>query len=83
MEQKLIRAARRAIDALELPCEVSGVFHVSGEINWCIRFTPGYGQFSHSFRDESNRMYSDDEMIEMIKQHLLLKEEMRAQPSER
>jgi hypothetical protein len=83
MEHKLARAARRAIAELELPCEVKGVLRVSGGSDWCIRFTTGYGQLSHSFRDEEGRTYFDDEILETIKQHLLLQEEMRVHPSER
>lgn len=83
MQQKLTRAARRAINELNLPCEVVDVVHVSGGDGWAIEFTSGYDQLIASFRDDRGQEYSDEQIIETIKQHLSLKEALRVRPSDR
>jgi len=83
MEKELSRAARRAINDLELPCEVVNVRSIPGSTDWHIRFTPGYGQFSGSIHDDSGRRYSDYEITEILKTHLLSMEEVRVRHSER
>lgn len=83
MEQKLTRAARRAIDELNLPCEVVDVIRASGGDGWAIKFTSGYGQLIDTFRDDGGREYSDERTVEIIKEHLSLQDELRVRPSER
>lgn len=83
MEQLLSRAARKAINDLDLPCEVVDVAGISDSSNWRIEFTPGYGLLSDSFHDENGQRYSDDTIVEMIKDHLLLKDEERVRHSDR
>lgn len=83
MEKELSRAARRAINELELPCEVVNVWTIPDSTDWYVQFTPGYGQFSDSFRDDSGRRYSDDEITGILKNHLLSMEEVRVRHSER
>jgi hypothetical protein len=83
MEQVLSRAARKAINDLELPCEVVDVAGISDSEHWRIEFTPGYGLLSDNFQDEHGQRYSDDKIIEIIKDHLLLKDEERVRHSER
>jgi hypothetical protein len=65
MEQVLSRAARKAINDLELPCEVVDVASLSDSEGWRIEFTTGYGLLSDSFQDENGRRYSDDKIIEI------------------
>ena len=82
MEKELSRAARKAINDLELPCELVTVSRLDGS-HWRIQFTPGFGQLTESFEDENGQSISGDEITKIIKEHLLSMEEMRVRPSER
>ncbi|MDT5120981.1 MAG: hypothetical protein QOC96_463 [Acidobacteriota bacterium] len=83
MQQELARAARKAIDELNLPCEVVTIVEAPGRAGWSIQFTTGYGQLISTFHDEMGQKYSHARIVEIIKHHLSVKEEMRARPSER
>lgn len=83
MQQELTRAARQAIDELNLPCEVVTVSNAPGRDGWSIQFTTGYGQLTAGFHDEAGRIYSRQQIVEIIKDHLSAKEETRAQQAER
>lgn len=82
MEKELNRAARKAIDDLELPCEVVDVSRLD-ETHWCIKFTPGFGQLTESFEAGDGRSISGDEITELLKEHLISMEEMRVRHSDR
>lgn len=82
MEKELSRAARKAINDLELPCEVVTVSRLN-DTHWHIQFTPGFGQLTESFEDENGQSISVDEITEIFKEHLLSMEEMRVRHSER
>lgn len=83
MQQRLARAARKAIEELNLPCEVVDVVHASGSDGWVIQFTSGYDQLINTFRDDRGQEYSDAQIIETIKEHLSLKDELRVRSSDR
>lgn len=83
MKQELAQVARRAIEELGLPCEVDSVLNVLGRAEWRIKFTPGYGQLTDGFHDKNGKRYSTHEIMEIIKQHLLCREEIRSRQSER
>jgi hypothetical protein len=83
MQQELARAARKAIDELNLPCEVMAVVDAPGRRGWSIQFTTGYGQLTSTFHNEMGEKYSHPQIVEIIKQHLSVHEEMRVRPSER
>lgn len=82
MEKELNRAARKAINDLELPCEVVTVSRLD-DTHWCIQFTPGFGQLTESFEDKNGQSISGDEITEIFKEHLLSMEELRVRHSER
>jgi hypothetical protein len=82
MEKELSRAARKAINELELPCEVVTVSRLD-DTHWRIQFTPGFGQITESFEDENGESISVDEITEIFKEHLLSMEEIRVRHSER
>jgi hypothetical protein len=82
MEKELNRAARKAINDLELPCEVVTVSRLD-DTHWCVQFTPGFGQLTESFEDQNGQSISGDEITKIFKEHLLSMEEMRVRHSER
>jgi len=81
--RRLNSAALKAIAELNLPCEVAAVFAVPDHAEWCIRFTPAYGQLSVSMRNEDGFSFPEERIIEMIKTHLNQQDDIRARQSER
>ncbi len=84
MDKKEINsAALKAIAELNLPCEVSDVFKVPDHAEWCIRFTPGFGQLCASFQHADGLRYAQETAVDVIKDYLTQRDELRARSSER
>ena len=82
-EHSLTCAALKAIAELDLPCEVTSVFEVPEQAEWCIEFTPCYGLLCVQGRDQDGVDFSPEEIIKTIKAHLARRDELRAPPSDR
>jgi hypothetical protein len=75
--------ARKAIAELELPCEVAEVVREPERKQWSVRFTPGYGQLSDTFRNRTGDIETEDEILLKLKNHLIACDEMRVRASDR
>ncbi len=65
------RAAREAISALQLDCEITDITKPLGKNTWCIQFTGSYGQFCDAFQDKSGEENSAPVIREKIKRFFL------------
>ena len=70
-EKSIKRAAGKALNDLELECEVREVCRSPGGDQWCIQFSGSYSQFCDKFQDQFERDNSLLVVREKIKRHLL------------
>lgn len=72
MDKEVItRAAREAVNDLQLDCEVTDVSKPFGKNTWCVQFTGSYGQFCDEFHDKQGKENSARLIREKIKRYFL------------
>lgn len=72
MDKEVIeRAAKEAVQALQLDCDVTEITKPLGKDVWCLQFTCGYGQFCDSFHDKAGEENSARVIREKIKRFFL------------
>ncbi|HEV2915187.1 MAG TPA: hypothetical protein VGX92_18055 [Pyrinomonadaceae bacterium] len=72
MDKEVItRAAREAVNDLQLDCEITEVGKPFGKTTWCVQFTGSYGQFCDEFQDKAGKENSARVIREKIKRFFL------------
>ena len=74
-EQEITKAARAALEDLQLETEVKSVA-AEGE-RWCVQFTADYNQFCDNFRDQFGKANSPELIREKIKRHILKQQQSK------
>jgi hypothetical protein len=70
-KEELTRAAREAINDLQLDCEIMEITRPIGKDTWCIQFTGSFGQFCDSLHDKEGKANSARVVREKIKRFFL------------
>ncbi|HVG33195.1 MAG TPA: hypothetical protein VM911_08945 [Pyrinomonadaceae bacterium] len=70
-KEEITRAAREAVNDLQLDCEITEINKPIGKDAWCIQFTGSYGQFCDSFHDKEGKENSARVIREKIKRFFL------------
>src|SRR5215210_3106745 len=70
-KEEITRAAREAVNDLQLDCEVTEITRPIGKDIWCIQFTGSFGQFCDSFHDKDGKDNSARVVREKIKRFFL------------
>jgi hypothetical protein len=70
-KEEITRAAREAVNDLQLDCEITEINKPIGKDTWCIQFTGSYGQFCDSFHDKAGKENSARVVREKIKRFFL------------
>lgn len=70
-KEEITRAAREAVNDLQLDCEITEITRPIGKDTWCIQFTGSFGQFCDSFHDKEGKENSARLVREKIKRFFL------------
>ncbi|HEX8891095.1 MAG TPA: hypothetical protein VF779_18250 [Pyrinomonadaceae bacterium] len=72
MNEKSIKlAAQKAVNDLELECEVKEICRSPSGDEWCVQFSGNYSQFCDKFQDQFDKDNSPLVIREKVKRHLL------------